>query len=66
MILLGATILGPRLGAAAFLSLVVLGQLAASLILDHFGWLGFAQHSISLSRLAGAGLLIAGVLLVAR
>ena len=63
---LAATILAPRLGAAAFLSLVVVGQLAASLLIDHFGWLGFAQHSISAPRLLGAGLLIAGVLLITR
>jgi len=60
------TVLGPRLGATAFLSLVILGQLLAALAVDHFGVLGFPQHSLSLARVAGAALLLAGALLVTR
>jgi transporter family-2 protein len=61
-----STIVGPRLGAAAFLALVVLGQLCSSLLVDHFGWLGFPQHSITLVRLAGVLALLVGVALIAR
>jgi bacterial/archaeal transporter family-2 protein len=57
-------IAGPRLGAAAFLALVVLGQLMTSLLLDHFGWLGFTQHSLTPLRVVGALLLFGGVLLI--
>lgn len=57
---------GPRLGAATLLALVVLGQLATSLLVDHFGWLGFPQHPLTLVRLAGAALLFGGVLLITR
>lgn len=60
------TLVGPRLGAAASLCLVVLGQLLAALLVDHFGWLGFPQHSISLVRVAGVALLLAGVVLITR
>jgi transporter family-2 protein len=59
-------VVGPRLGAAALLALVVLGQLAASLLVDHFGWLGFPQHPLTALRLAGAALLFSGVLLIVR
>jgi bacterial/archaeal transporter family-2 protein len=59
-------IVGPRLGAAALLALIVLGQLLASLVLDHFGWLGFAQHPLTLTRMFGAVLLFGGVLLIVR
>ncbi len=59
-------IVGPRLGAAALLALIVLGQLLASLVFDHFGWLGFAQHPLTLTRLFGAMLLFGGVLLIVR
>jgi len=59
-------VLGPRLGAAALLALVVLGQLVTSLVLDHFGWLGFAQHPLTLTRTLGAALLFCGVLLIVR
>jgi transporter family-2 protein len=61
-----SVIVGPRLGAATLLALVVFGQLGTSLVVDHFGWLGFAQHPITLVRLLGAVLLFAGVVLVVR
>ena len=59
-------LVGPRLGAATLLSLVVAGQMIAAMVLDHHGWLGFAQHSVNLWRVIGAGLLIAGTVLVLR
>jgi transporter family-2 protein len=59
-------VVGPRLGAATLLALVVLGQLATALTVDHFGWLGFPQQPLTLVRLAGAALLFGGVLLITR
>ena len=59
-------VVGPRLGAATLLSLIVLGQLLTSLLVDHFGWIGFPAHPLSLVRLAGAVLLFAGVVLITR
>lgn len=61
-----ATVVGPRLGAGMLLALTVLGQLLAALIVDHFGWLGFPPQPLTFARLAGAALLFAGVLLIAR
>jgi len=58
--------LGSRLSAAVLVELVVAGQLVASLVLDHFGWLGFPQHTLSVPRAIGALLILAGVLLVRR
>jgi len=54
----------PRLGAATVLALLVVGQMVASLTLDHFGILGLAKHSASPTRLFGAALLIVGVVLI--
>jgi transporter family-2 protein len=54
----------PRIGTAALLSAVVLGQVAFSLIADHFGFFGVNQHPVTAPRLAGAVLVIAGVALV--
>ena len=54
----------PSLGAATLIALVVAGQMAAAITLDHFGAFGLATHPISLSRLLGAALLIAGVVLI--
>jgi transporter family-2 protein len=59
-------IAGPRLGSATLLALVVLGQLLASLVIDHYGWIGFPQHSITTVRIVGAILLFSGVLLIMR
>jgi bacterial/archaeal transporter family-2 protein len=57
-------LLVPRLGAAIFIALLVAGQMFASLAFDHFGLFGIPQHSVDLSRLLGAILLVAGAVLV--
>lgn len=56
----------PRLGVATTITLMVAGQLLLSLVLDHFGALGVPRQPMNLSRVAGVGLVIAGVLLVRR
>ena len=61
-----ATLVGPRIGAAALLALTVLGQLIASLLVDQYGWLGFGTQPITLAKLAGVALLMAGVGLIVR
>ena len=63
----GSTVVvGPRLGAAALLALTVFGQLVGSLVVDHYGWLNFPQHPLTLTRLAGAALLLVAVILIVR
>ena len=64
--LTGTILLAPRLGAGELVGLVVAGQLIFSVLLDHFGWIGFAQHSASMPRLAGCALMIVGVFLIAK
>ena len=59
-----ATILIPRVGAAAVMAFLVAGQLLGGLLLDRIGFLGMAVREISLGRIAGAVLLVAGALLV--
>lgn len=64
---IGTVILAiPRLGLALVLALVVTGQMMAGVGIDHFGLIGVAQHPASLPRLAGAALLIVGVILIGR
>lgn len=57
-------VLAPRLGAGTLMALIVAGQLAAALMLDHFGALGFAHQPLSLAKLAGATLIVVGASLV--
>lgn len=59
-----AILLLPSLGAATLFALVIAGQVLAAVMLDHFGVLGLTPHPISPARLAGAVLLIAGVILI--
>jgi len=61
-----STVVAGQLGTTSLLALALLGQLATALIIDHFGWLGLPEHPITLVRLAGVGLLGAGVWLITR
>ncbi len=54
----------PRLGAAMVIALIVAGQMLGSLAFDHFGILGLPVHSLTGTRLAGAALLVTGVVLI--
>ncbi len=63
---LASIVLGPRLGALAFFSLVILGQLLSSVLVDHFGLLGFPRHPLSAARLLGLLALVIGAVLINR
>jgi len=54
----------PSLGAATLFALVIAGQVLAAVTLDHFGAFGLTPHPVSAARVAGAVLLIAGVVLI--
>lgn len=54
----------PKLGAATTISLIVVGQMMLSLVMDHFGFLGLPVQPVSLLKLAGVGFLILGVVLI--
>ncbi len=60
----GMILIAPRLGLAATIALAVAGQTIGAMVLDHFGLLGFQVHPLNLARLAGAALLVAGVVLI--
>lgn len=54
----------PKLGATTLLALIIAGQIIASLLLDHFGALGFNVHEINPWRIFGVILIAAGIILV--
>ena len=66
LLVLSGVVLSHRLGATTFAACIILGQLVASVTVDHFGWVGFPQHAFSFQRLAGLVLLATGVLLIQR
>ena len=61
VVILSLALVFPKIGAAVAIALVVLGQGAAALAIDHFGLLGMPQESVSLPRVAGLVLIGAGV-----
>ena len=63
--LASATMLVPRIGAAALICLVILGQVLSSLLLDHYGVLNSVRPADPI-RVVGALLVAGGALLVAR
>jgi transporter family-2 protein len=60
----GIVMLVPRLGVALAFSLVIAGQTITALIFDHFGLLGITVQPISIGKIIGALLLVAGVILI--
>lgn len=56
----------PRIGVAASATLIIVGQLAASTLLDHFGLFGVAVRPFDINRALGLGVLLLGAWLVVR
>lgn len=56
----------PRLGAAVSITLIIVGQLTAGLIIDHFGWLGVTARPIDAARVAAVLFLLVGGYLMTR
>jgi bacterial/archaeal transporter family-2 protein len=54
------------LGASGLTAVVIVGQLAISVVIDRFGLFGLARQHIDVSRVVGLVLLVAGVVLVVR
>lgn len=59
-----AILMIPRLGAAMVLTLIVVGQMVCSLVVDHFGLLGVPQHAANPVRLLGTAFLVVSVILI--
>lgn len=70
--LIGATyvtsvlILVRTLGAGGVTAATIAGQLTTAVVIDHFGLLGLERNPLTLSRVAGIALLVAGTLLIIR
>jgi bacterial/archaeal transporter family-2 protein len=61
-----AAFAGPKVGALLFMALVIAGQLSMALTLDHFGWAGFREAPISLGKIGGLLLIVAGIWMIRR
>lgn len=54
----------PRIGVTAMLGLTIVSQLAAGVVMDHYGLLGMPQIPVDFKRMLGIALLLVGVYLV--
>lgn len=59
-----AVLLAPRLGATTLVGAMVAGQMLGSLLYDHFGMVGYPVIPVTLRRLIGVAMILAGVWLV--
>ena len=63
---LSVTWIAPRFGVGNAIFCVLLGQMLAASVIDHFGLWGAIARPISLVRVSGIGLMALGVLLIQR
>jgi bacterial/archaeal transporter family-2 protein len=57
-------VLAPKIGAANLMGLMIAGQMVSSIVLDHFGVVGYEIHPTTVWRLIGVAFLVAGVVLI--
>lgn len=60
----GSLTSAPKLGAVTLIGVILAGQAIASLLVDHYGMVGFDEHPATLGRVAGIALIALGVLVV--
>jgi len=66
LLVFGIAWLIPRQGAGPTMVLLLAGQVVAGAVISHLGALGSPESPITLSRVAGAALMLAGVCLAVR
>lgn len=54
----------PRVGTVATFGAIICGQFIGAVLIDTRGWLGVEPIPLTLSRVVGVGLLVAGVILI--
>ena len=57
-------VLAPRIGVAALIALGITGQLVAALLLDRFGLFDLVERDLSIGRVGGSLVVVAGALMV--
>jgi transporter family-2 protein len=55
-----------RVGAGALAGLTITANILMSLAIDKYGWFGMEVHPLSGGRIAGAGLMVAGIALISK
>ena len=63
-VIFGLVVATPHLGVALMLTIMMLGQLCGGMVVDGFGLVGVAAIPITLLRIVGCALVLAGILFV--
>ena len=66
MFILAQLFTAEQLDSAVFMTITVTAAVSMSLLLDHWGLVGFKEHPLGWGRAAGAVLILAGLGLTAR
>ena len=61
---LSVTWIAPRFGISNAIAFVLLGQLIAMSLIDHFGWFGLPKYILTSQRVIGLVLMAVGVVMV--
>ena len=64
IIVFGNAWLVPQVGVGVFTMALLVGQLALSMLMEHYGWLGAPRKAISWPKIIGILLMLAGVALI--
>lgn len=62
--ILSITWVAPRFGVASSVAFVLLGQFIAMSVIDHFGFFGAQQYTLTLKRFFGLAFMAAGVFMI--
>ena len=65
-IVLTITVCGPRIGVVATTAFLIAGQFGLATLIDRYGWFGVEPVSVTVHRVAGIALLVAGAALTLR
>ncbi len=61
---LSATVVANKIGASAFTGITVTIAIITSIVLDHYGLVGFAVHKASIARVIGGAVMMGGLALI--
>ena len=55
-----------QVGAGTFGGLTITANILMSLLIDKYGWFGMTVHELTVGRIVGAALMVAGIFLISR
>jgi|ERR1017187_5020097 transporter family-2 protein len=64
--ILAMVLTAEKVGSGIFVGLTITASILASLVIDHYGLLGFQRHTAGPGRLIGGALMVAGMLLIGK